>query len=180
MRPLGAGYALRSCGTAAGGHMRRPGGVQRADGITRRLRAALSASASRRSSASLAMRRSAVTVSWGKAADTSVSADAADVTRRCQWRSSPRASRSLPSSSTARRARCSERAINARRHIPILHETASASAGATSVSTASRLDVSMGTSGGRRDAIVASVPVCKRDTAKMVPSDQSVVRVVYT
>jgi hypothetical protein len=153
-RPRRAGYALRSCGAAAKRHRRRRSDVERADGMTRsccaRVPSGRSASASRRSSARRAMRCSAVTMSQGRAADTSVSADAADVACRCQWPSSPCASRSLRSSSTARRARCSERAINARRHIPILHETASASAGATSVNTTSRLGVSIGRLRGSR------------------------------
>ena len=94
-------YALRSCGTADGRQPLRRGGAGRVAGTTRSCRVALSASASRRSSANRAICRSAVAMSHGSAAETSVSAEAADVARRSQCPSSPCASRSLSSSSAA-------------------------------------------------------------------------------
>lgn len=124
------------------------------------------------------MRRSAVTTSHGSAADTAVSAEAADVARRSQWPSSPCASRSLCSSSAARRASSSERAIKARRHLPILHHTASASAGATSVRIANRPGVSMGSS-GVEDARPLHPAAYTRDTGKIALGDSFVVRVLY-
>lgn len=124
------------------------------------------------------MRRSAVTMSHGSAADTAVSAEAADVARRSQWPSSPCASRSLCSSSAARRVSSSERAIKARRHLPILHHTASASAGATSVRIANRPGVSMGSS-GVEDARPLHPAAYTRDTGKIALGDSFVVRVLY-
>jgi hypothetical protein len=117
-------------------------------------------------------------MSHGSAADTAVSAEAADVARRSQWPSSPCASRSLCSSSAARRVSSSERAIKARRHLPILHDTASASAGATSVRIANRPGVSMGSS-GVEDARPLHPAAYTRDTGKIALGDSFVVRVLY-
>lgn len=124
------------------------------------------------------MRRSAVPMSHGSAADTAVSAAAADVARRSQWPSSQCASRSLCSSSAARRPSSSERAIKARRHRSILHDTASASAGTTSVRIANRPGVSMGSS-GVEDARPLHPAAYTRDTGKIALGDSFVVRVLY-
>ena len=176
--PVRYGYALRSCGIGGARHRLRGGTADRVAGITRSCRLALSASASRRSSASRAMRRSAVTMSHGSAADTSLSAEAADVARRSQCPSSPCASRSRCSSSAVRRASASDRAITARRHLSTLHDTASASAGATSMRTANGPGVSMGSS-GVEDARALYAPAYTRDTGKIARGLRSVVRVVY-
>src|SRR5688572_2510275 len=124
------------------------------------------------------MRRSAVTMSLGSAAETSVSAEAADVARRSQCPSSPCASRNLSSSSAARRANRSDRAANARCHLPMLHDTASASAGATNVRIANRPGVSMGSS-GVEDTRYLHPTAYTRDTGKIAFGDGSHVRVLY-
>src|SRR5687767_7316950 len=124
------------------------------------------------------MRRSAVTMSLGSAAETSVSAEAAEVARRSQCPSSPCASRNLSSSSAARRASRSDRAASARCHLPMLHDTASASAGATNVRTANRPGVSMGSS-GVEDTRYLHPTAYTRDTGKIAFGDGSDVRVLY-
>src|SRR5688572_31203948 len=68
--------------------------------------------------------------------------------------------------------------MSARRHRSTLHETASASAGATSVKIANRPGVSMGSS-GVEDMHALHPPAYTRDTAKIARGHRGGVRVVY-